>query len=179
MPYMLIVSAIFGPLVWLFIEELYPGLGKEHVYRIEAGDYLPRDNVEIRAKEHFNIDFTAACFLHGYFFMDKDSENYLRNTLNYEGSLPRFSLKESRWGIILTKGSNIYKIIYMVEDMGYPSQEVLKNLQSSQALSLEKDPVICVSIKDDQDLVMNFNRSKIPYLPKNWYLPISIRIQNK
>lgn len=182
MPYVLIVSAIFGPLVWFFIKELYPGLGEEHVYRIEAEDYLPRDDVEIRAKEHFNIDFTAACFLPGYFYMAKnsDSEHFLRNTLNYEGSLPkRFSLNEDRWGILFIKDNNVYKIIYMVGDMSYPSRAVLKSLQSKQALSSEKDLLICVSIKDDQDFVINFNRSKVPYSPKNWYLPISIGIQNK
>lgn len=182
LPFTLVVGAIFGPLIWLFIWEMYPGMGEEHVHRIEAGDYLPRDDVEIRAKEYFKIDFTAACFLPGYFYMVKnnDSEHFLRNTLNYEGPLPkRFGLKEHRWGLIFVKGSNIYKIIYMVEDMGYPNREILDKLKLTQALTKKEDSVVCSSIKSDQDFIINFNRSKIPYLPKNWYLPISIGIQNK
>ena len=57
LPYALIVGAIFGPFIWFYIRELYPDLGEEHVHRIEARDYLPRDRVEIRAKEYFKIDF--------------------------------------------------------------------------------------------------------------------------
>ncbi len=175
LPLILVICVVTGGLVFLYIQDLYPGMGEEHVHRIEAEDYLPRDNIEIRAKEYFNIDFTAACFLPGYFYLTKktDSAYFLKKTLNYKGPLPtRFSLEEDRWGLILTKGSNIYKIIYMV-DMGHPDFNILRNLQLKQTISSDKEALICLSINADQDLIVKLKRSE------KSYVPISIQLQNK
>ena len=175
MPYALIVGAIFGPLIWSFIRGMYPGMGEEHVHRIEARDYLPRDDIEISAKEYFKINFTAACFLPGYFYFipDDDDDRFLRNTLNYKGSLPRhFSLSEGRWGIIFMNNNSIYKIIYTV-NMGYPSQEILNKLKLKQISSPEKSSLICLQIKENQDFIMKFKRSE------DSYVPVSVQVQIK
>lgn len=164
---LLLILVIFLVLTMPFTARLiYIKLDQKNVHIIRARNFLPREDIEIRVKEYLKYDYKAFCFLPAYFTFDPDDMKYLRNKMNFAGSVPSsFSTDENQWAVLLIRSTTESDIIKFSAGINYPNTQIIAAINRNSDRSL-----VCSELKRNEDLAIKLQKIE------NKYRPISVAV---